>query len=109
MEKGQVKSLRVLLVPVDWLLMDGCIFCIKRASVMDNFLWLNWVNNIFVLFTRSALVSCRLWLARACCFGPTDERCIVRRRERVVVVIPVQILHWNVIYIYLYSWGRAPH
>ena len=44
--------------------MDGCIFCIKRASVMDNLLWLNWVNNIFVLFTRSALVSGRLWLAR---------------------------------------------
>ena len=41
MEKGYVKSLRVLLVPVDWLLMDGCIFCIKRASVMNNFLWLN--------------------------------------------------------------------
>ena len=47
MEKGYVKSLRVLLVPVDWLLMDGCIFCVKRASVMDNLLWLNSVNNIF--------------------------------------------------------------
>ena len=43
--------------------MDGCIFCIKRAAVMDNLLWLNWVNNIFVLFTRSSLVSGRLWLA----------------------------------------------
>ena len=81
--------MRVLLVPVDWLLMDGCIFCIKKASVMDNLLWLNSVNNTFVLFTRSALVSGRLWLARACCFGPPDARCIVRRRERVVVVIPM--------------------
>ena len=26
MEKGYVKCLRALLVPVDWLLMDGCIF-----------------------------------------------------------------------------------
>ena len=70
--------------------MDGCIFCIKRASVMmDNLLWLNSVNNIFVLFTRSALVSGRLELARTCCFGPPDARCIVRRRERVVVVIPM--------------------
>ena len=81
--------MRVLLVPVDWLLMDGCIFCIKSASVMDNLLWLNSVNNIFVLFTRSVLVSGRLRLARACCFGPPDARCIVRRRERVVVVIPM--------------------
>ena len=55
---------------------------------MDNLLWLNSVVNIFVLFTMSALVSGRLWLARAC-FGPPDERCIVRRRERVVVVIPM--------------------
>ena len=74
---------------MDWLLMDGCIFCIKRASVMDNLLWLNSVNNIFVLFTRSVLVSSRLWLARACSFGPPDARCIVSRRERVVVVIPM--------------------
>ena len=36
-----------MFVPVDWLLMDGCIFYIKRASVMDNLLWLNSVNNIF--------------------------------------------------------------
>ena len=47
---------------------------------MDNLLWLNSVNNIFVLFTRSVLVSSRLWLARACCFGPPDARCIVSRR-----------------------------
>ena len=69
--------------------MDGCIFCIKRASVMDNLLWLNSVNNIFVLFTRSALVSLGLWLASACCFGSPEARCIVRRRETVVVVIPM--------------------
>ena len=81
--------MRVLLVPVDWLLMNGCIFCINRASVMNNLLWSNSVNNIFVLFTRSALVSGRLWLAMACCFGPLDARCIFRRRERVVVVIPM--------------------
>ena len=55
---------------------------------MDNLLWLNSVNNIFV-FTRSALVSGRLWFARACCFGPPDAKCIVRRREMVVVVIPM--------------------
>ena len=41
-------------MPVDWLLMDGCIFCIKRASVMDNILWLNSANNIFELLTRSS-------------------------------------------------------
>ena len=74
---------------MDWLLIDGCNFCIKRASAMDNLLWLNFVNNIFVLFTRSALVSGRLWLAIACCFGPPDARCIVRRRERVIVVIRI--------------------
>ena len=89
MGMGWVKSFRVLLVPVDWLLMDGCIFCIKRTSVMDNVLWLNSVNNIFVLLTRSSLVRGMLWLAIACCFGPPDARCIVRRRERVVVVIPM--------------------
>ena len=42
-----------------------------------------------MLFTRSALASGRLWLARACCFRPPDARCIVRRRERVVVIIPI--------------------
>ena len=84
-----MKCFRVLLVPVGWLLMDGGIFCIKRASVMDNVLWLNWTNNIFVLMTRSSLVRGMLWLARACCFGSPDARCIVRRHERVVVVIPM--------------------
>ena len=29
MEKGYLKSLRVLLVLVDWLLMDGCIFVLR--------------------------------------------------------------------------------
>ena len=56
---------------------------------MDDLLWLNSVNNIFVLLTRSFLVRDMLWLARACCFGPPDARCIVRYRERVVVVIPM--------------------
>ena len=62
-------------MPVDWLLMDACIYSIKRASVMDNLLWLNSVNNIFVLFTRYSLASGMLWLDRACCFGPPDARC----------------------------------
>ena len=57
---------------------------LKRASVMDNLLWLNSVNNIFVLLTRSSLVRGMLWLASACCFRAPDARCIVRRRERVV-------------------------
>ena len=56
---------------------------------MGNLLWLNSVNNIFLLFTRSALVRGRFWLTRACCFGPPDARCIVSRRERVVVFIPM--------------------
>ena len=49
-----MKSLNVLIVPVDWLLVD-VFFCIKNASVMDHLLWLNSVNNIFVLLTRSSL------------------------------------------------------
>ena len=40
MGTGLVKSFTGMLVPVDLLLMDGCIFCIKRASVMENLLWL---------------------------------------------------------------------
>ena len=48
--------------------MDGCIFCIKRASVMDNLLWLNSVNNIFVLFTRSVLVSSRFVVGKGMLF-----------------------------------------
>ena len=59
------------------MLMDGCIFCIKRASVMDNLLWLNSVNNILVLMTRSALVSGRLWLAIGMLF--CASRCKVHR------------------------------
>ena len=50
--------------------------------MIENLLWLNSVDNIFVLFTRSSLVRGMLWLARACCFGPPDARCTVRRRER---------------------------
>ena len=46
MGMGLVKSFSVLLVPVDWLLMNGCIFCSKRSSVMGNLIWLNSVNNI---------------------------------------------------------------
>ena len=37
-------------------------------------------------------MSGRLWLARACCFGPPDARCIVRRRERIIVVINTVLL-----------------
>ena len=65
------------------------VFCIKRATMMDNLLWLNSANNIFVLLTRSSPVRGMLWLARAYCFGSPDARCIVKRRERVVVVIPM--------------------
>ena len=32
---------------------------------MDNLFWLNLVNNILVLFTMSALMNGRLWLARS--------------------------------------------
>ena len=65
--------------------MDGCIFCIKRASVMDNVLWL-----IFVCIAGKAFFGKRHVLVIECmCFGPPDARCIVRRRERVVVVIPM--------------------
>ena len=35
---------------------------------MDNLLLLNSVNNIFLLFTRSSLVSGRLWLAKGMLF-----------------------------------------
>ena len=74
MEKGQTKSLMVLLVPVDWLLENS-------------------VNNIFVLFTRSSLVSGRLWLARPPGHAVLGLRvCIIRHCERVIEVIPMQIL-----------------
>ena len=72
--------------------MDGCIFCIKRASVMDNLLWLNSVNNIFRVVYKVCSGEWQVVVGRACCFGPPDTGCIVRRRERIVVVIPMWIL-----------------
>ena len=76
-------------MPVHWLLIDGCIFCINRASVIDNLLLLNSWNNIFVLLVRSSRVSLILWLVRAWFLGPPFERCMVSLRERVVVVMPM--------------------
>ena len=51
-----MKSLRVLLMPVDWVLMDGCIFCMRNASVIDGLLLFDSLSIIFVLLKSSSLV-----------------------------------------------------
>ena len=41
---------------VDWVLMDGCIFCMSSASVIDCLLLFDSLNIIFLLLTKSSLV-----------------------------------------------------
>ena len=43
-------------MPVDWVLMDGCIFCMSSASVIDSLLLFDSLNIIFVFLTNSSLV-----------------------------------------------------
>ena len=38
-----VNNLSVLLMPVHWLLMDGCSFLMSSASIMDSLLCLDWL------------------------------------------------------------------
>ena len=51
-----MKSFGVLLMPVDWVLMDGGIFCISSASVIDSLLLFDSLNISCVLLTSSSLV-----------------------------------------------------
>ena len=38
-----VNNLSVLLMPVHWLLMDGCSFLMSSASIIDSLLWFDWL------------------------------------------------------------------
>ena len=74
-----MKSFSVLLVPVDWLLMDGCIFCIKRASVMDYITGMgqlilveHFVHSVF--FGVSGIG--RVWRFRGGCLR--DQNVVIR-------------------------------
>ena len=44
-------------MPLDWVLMDGCIFCMSNASVIDSVLLFDSLSIIFVLLTSSSLVK----------------------------------------------------
>ena len=57
--------------------------------MMDNLLWLESCHNIFVLLTRSSRIRCWWWSMGACCLGPPEARCMVKRREIVVVDMPI--------------------
>ena len=50
-----MKSLRVLVMPVEWALMDDCIFCMSSASVIDGLLLFDSLNIICVV---GRLFSC---------------------------------------------------
>ena len=42
-ELAYVNNLSVLLMPVHWLLMDGCGFLMSNAFIIDSLLWLDWL------------------------------------------------------------------
>ena len=56
---------------------------------MDNLLWLESRNSIFVLLTRSSRVSCWWWSIRACYLEQPEASCMVKRREILVVVMTI--------------------
>ena len=60
-----------------------------RTSRMDNRYGSLLVQMILVFLTRDSRVRLILWEFWVCCFGPPLLRCMVSRRERVVVVSPV--------------------
>ena len=47
------------------------------------------MSNIFVLLTIVSRFMVFLWL---CCLGPPLASCVVKRRERAVVVCPMYVL-----------------
>ena len=66
----------------------------NRASRMDNRYGSLLVQMILVI-TRDSRVSSILWEFWVCCFGPPLLRCMVSRRERVVVVSPMYVWLWS--------------
>ena len=73
--------------------MDGQSLRMYRASRMDNRYGSLLVQMILVLLTRDSRVRLILWEFWVCCFGPPLLRCMVSRRERVVVGHPVVRSH----------------
>ena len=72
--------------------MDGCNLRIRRASRIDRRYVSFSMRSVFVLFTIVSVFWVVLWLSKVCCFWPPLARCMVRRRERVVVVCPMYVL-----------------
>ena len=62
-----------------------------RASRMDNRYGSLLVQMILVLLTSDSRVRLILWEFWVCYFGPPLLRCMVSRRERVVVVSPMYV------------------
>ena len=66
-----------------------------RASRIDNQYRSLFVQMILVLLTRDSRVRLILWEFWVCCFGPPLLRCMVSRRDRVVVVSPMYVWLWS--------------
>ena len=69
--------------------MDGCNLRIRRASRRDRRYVSFSIRSILVFLTIVSRFRVFLWLSKVCCLGPPLARCMVRRRERVVVVCPM--------------------
>ena len=66
-----------------------------RASRIDNRYGSLLVQMILVLLTRVSRVRLILWEFWVGCFGSPLLRCMVFRRERVVVVSPRYVWLWS--------------
>ena len=96
-----MKSLRVRWDDVICLLMDGLSLRMYRASRMDNRYGSLLVQIILVLLNRDSRVRLILWEFWVCCFEPPLLRCMVNRRERVIVVSPMYVWLWSSLVRYL--------
>ena len=81
--------------PVTWLLIEGRCCWMVNASIICSPLKSCCLWIIFVLLTSCSRVRAVLWMFLVWDLSPPKARCIVRRRDRVVIVIPIYEHFWN--------------
>ena len=74
---------------------DGQSLRIYNASRIYNRYGLLFLQMILVLLTRDSRVRLILREFWVCCFWPPLLRCMVNRRETVIVVSPLYVWLWS--------------
>ena len=91
-------SNKVLAEPVACWFSVGCSLAILKASRTCRRLKSVICFVMAVFSTKSCRVSFRLWTSLKCFLIVSDWSCIIRRLDRVVVVIPIYL-----------AWARSSH